>query len=1080
MERCPACDTVSPSGARFCSHCGSALADGAHSPPTHDAEAVERKQVTVLFSDLTGYTALSERLDPEETREIMGRVFGRAAEIVARYDGRIEKFVGDAIMAIFGVPTAHEDDPVRAVRAALELHHAVEAMNPELEVRIGAALALHTGINTGLVVTGELQFDHGTAGPLGDTINLAARLMGEAPRDEIWVGPQTRRLVARAFELEDLGEHALKGKAEPVPIARVRGGAKLRAAVRSAAFVGRQEELGVLLGAAERLRDGQPGVIAICGEAGTGKTRLIEEFRARLGPDVQWLEGRAYPYAENIPYFPLIDLLNRSWGIQEDDSPAEVRRKVESNVAALLGAPGDALPIVARLYDLELRDAPEIDREAFQGRLLDAMRQLLTALARRAPTVICLQDLHWADASTVALLRGLTGDLQIPALLVGNYRPGYTPGPAARILELRELSPRQTRELLESLLGGDAPPQELVGFIEERSDGNPFYVEEVVNSLVETHVLARVDGHWRLAKPLTELGIPTTIRGVIAARIDRLDEPRRRVLRDAAVVGREFLYEVIARVTRESDELAPSLDQLEAADLIRTRSRDPDVEYIFKHALTQEVAYDGLLRGERQALHERAAFAMEQILRERIPEFVETLAYHFLRAGVVDKAVHYLRESGRKCVARYAIADAATHYRNAYALLTGRARTSAEDRALVGLLIDWSLVHYYQGDCGDWRVGLEENLAVAEGLGDAELLGLYLGWTGHMLYWHEELDASLEHLDRAVQIGHEAGSKLVVAYGESWRAHTLLFLARSPEALEAGERALALGREFPDTPYLVCKPLMAIAYAAGWMGDLERARLAGEELFEIARRTGNSRALVMGQSCLCLTYVMSLDNERYFEAARTALKSALDQGYRNLAACWVGWSSAYTGRWDEVTRILEEFAPLTERLSQKILTTNFRGLEGMVAMSRGELPRAFALIEAEVARVESGPAMQFAATYSLAFAYAGIARAETTGGFRALVQNLLFMFRNPGFVIRRVIPARRKALALLNRFADDPPNGLRGYSGLAMLELARLHADKGERDAAAARVAGAIEFFERQGGGEALRQAGELAASLAS
>jgi class 3 adenylate cyclase len=531
---CTACGFANPTEARFCNRCGAALTTGA----SHPFEA-ERKQVTVLFSDLVGFTPLSERLDPEETRRIMGRLFGHAAEIVGRYDGRIEKFVGDAIMATFGVPTAHEDDPVRAVRAALELHEAVAGLGRELEKRIGGTLALHTGINTGLVVTGELQFDRGTAGPIGDTINLAARLMDAAAPSEIWIGPETRRLVARAFDVDDLGTRSLKGKAEPVPVARVHGARSRAAPVRfRGAFVGRQEELGVLLGAAERLRDGQPGVLAISGEAGTGKTRLLEEFRGRVAADVQWIEGRAYPYAQNIPYFPVIDLLNRAWGIEEDDTPADVRRKVERGVGALLGAPGDVLPVIGRLYHLEIADAPVIDREAYQRLLLDAVRRLLGALATRAPTVICLQDLHWADASTVTLLHALTGELRVPALLIGNFRPGYQPSAAARVLELRELSTRQTGELLRSLLDDQPPPAELARFIEQRSDGNPFYVEEVVNSLVETHVLERVDGTWRLTHPLSEAGVPTTIRGVIAARIDRLDERRKRVLRDAAVVGR--------------------------------------------------------------------------------------------------------------------------------------------------------------------------------------------------------------------------------------------------------------------------------------------------------------------------------------------------------------------------------------------------------------------------------------------------------------------------------------------------------------------------------------------------------------
>ncbi len=1065
---CRACGFSNPAEARFCNRCGAALTAGALVAPAVEAE---RKQVTVLFSDLVGFTPLSERLDPEETRQIMGRVFGCAAEIVGRYDGRIEKFIGDAVMAIFGVPTAHEDDPVRAVRAALELHEAVASLSQEVAKRIGGPLALHSGINTGLVVTGELQFDRGTAGPVGDTINLAARLMDAAGRNEIWIGPETRRLVARSFALDDLGERKLKGKSEPVSVARVRGAASQPSAARfRGAFVGRQEELGVLLGAAERLHDGQPGVITICGEAGTGKTRLLEEFRARVAKDVQWLEGRAYPYAQNIPYFPVIDLLNRSWGIEEDDSPAGVRAKVERGVAALIDAPGDVLPVIGRLYDLEFPGAPAIDREAFQRLLLDAVQRLLTALARRAPTVICLQDLHWADASTVTLLRGLAGGLRAPALLVGNYRPGYQPSGAARVLELRELSSRQTGELLRSLLDDQPPPAELSRFIEQRSDGNPFYVEEVVNSLVETHILERVDGTWRLTHPLSEAVVPTTIRGVIAARIDRLDERRRRVLRDAAVVGREFLYDVVARVTREVEELEPSLEQLEAADLIRARSRDPDVEYFFKHALTQEVAYDGLLKSERAALHERAAFAMEQILRDRIPEFVETLAYHFLHGGVVDKAVHYLRESGRKCVERYAIAAAAAHYQSAYELLTGCKRTAAQDRALVELLCEWSLVHYYQGDCAHWRPLLEAHLDLAERIGDAELHGMYLGWTGHMRFWHMEFEASLECLDRAVRHAAEAGSKRVLGYAETWRAWTLVMMGRTPEAIAAGERAAELGRQFAEEPYLVFKPLAAIAQAASVSGDLERARLVGEELLAIAERTGNSRAAVMGHFSLAIRHSNALEAERGVEAARAAVAAALDPAYRNFSNLGLAVALSSADRLEELSRIVREVLPEAERLSQTIIVCYLRAWQAICRMAMGEPSRGMRELQA-LRDERRGGWLDAFVSYSLAVAYARIARGEGSASVSVLL-------RNPGFMIRHALPARRKARALLDAIADDPPGGLAVFSGIANLELARLHAHTGDPEAARSRATRAIEIFERQGAHVAVAQARELEDSL--
>ena len=1067
--QCPACGFANPEGARFCNQCGAAFEGGAPSPPAAEAE---RKQVTVLFSDLVGFTALSERLDPEETREIMGRVFGRAAEIVGRYDGQIEKFVGDAIMAIFGVPTAHEDDPLRAVRAALELHEAVAQMSAEVEGRIGGSLVLHSGINTGLVVTGELKFDRGTAGPLGDTINLASRLMGGAEGGEIWVGPETRGLVARAFELDDLGEREFRGKAEPVAVARVRGGAS-RAGPASfrGAFVGRQEELGVLLGAAERLRDGQPGVIAICGEAGTGKTRLIEEFRARVGDDVQWLEGRAYPYAESIPYFPVVDLLNRAWGIEECDTPAAVRGKIEAAIGVLLDSPHDVLPAIARLYDLEIADAPTIDREAYRRVLLEAVSSLLAALADRAPTVICLQDLHWADASTVALLRGLTESLRVRALLVSNFRPGYTPSPAARSLELKELSSRQTRELLQSLLDDQEPPNELTRFIERRSDGNPFYVEEVVNSLVETHVLERIDGAWRITRPLSDVGVPATIRGVIAARIDRLDEPRRRVLRDAAVVGREFLYDVVAQVTREEQELEPSLDQLEAVDLIRAQSRAPDVEYIFKHALTQEVAYDGLLKNERQVLHERAAFAMEQILRERISEFVETLAYHFARGGVIDKAVHYLRESGRKCVSRYAIEAAATHYRDAYELLTGSERSSAQDRELIELLNDWSLVHYYQGDCAHWRSLLEGHLEVAERVGEPELLGMYLGWTGHMLFWHEEYQASLEHLDRAVRLADRAGSKRVLGYAETWRAWTLSLMGRSSEAIEAGERAHELGPEFPDEPYLVCKPLAAIAAAATLSGDLERARLAGEELLEIAERTGNSRAAVLGHYSLATRHGGALEPERGVAAGEAALAASLDPAYRNMSITALGFALGSAERFEELGRVIGDVLPTAEALSQKIMVRFCRSMLAGATLALGEPARGMRLMQA-LHNEQVGGQTGLVLRSVLGVVYARIARGEGRASFWVLLRNL-------GFLFRHALPARRKALALLEPVADDRGSDLGGvWAGAANLELARLHAHRGESEKARSRAERAIEIYERGCANEAVRQSRELIDSL--
>lgn len=544
---CTKCGIDCPVGSGFCSGCGQSLEPASANTGDH----AERKQVTISFSDMTGFTALTEKLDPEETRKIMGQVFAMAADVVGRYEGRIGKFVGDAIMAIFGVPLAHEDDPQRAVRAAMELHDAVASLSPDVEARNGVALSMHSGGNTGVVVTGELQFDHGTAGPLGDTINIAARLMNGAPSGQIWVGPETIQLVANEFEFDDLGEMDFKGKASAISVAsivraREQGSAPDQRQLRGD-FVGRHGELGELLDASEKIRDGHAQIIGVCGDAGTGKSRLVHEFRHKLGSDVQWIEGRAYPYAKDTPYALFIDLTRRAWQIEETDTPGELRAKIFAGVQSVLGEDDAAQSLYLHLFNLDQAEGVVIEREAFRERLLKTTQRVLAALAKRAPLVVCLQDLHWADPSSVRMLADLVGILSPGVMLMGNYRPEFTPPPGTKQVKLTELSSRQSGELLKSLLQGELP-EAFISFVTERSDGNPFYIEELVNSLVETGALVQTDSGWSLARPLTETSVPATIRGVIEARIDRLEASRRQLLRHAAVVGREFLVKIVSLI----------------------------------------------------------------------------------------------------------------------------------------------------------------------------------------------------------------------------------------------------------------------------------------------------------------------------------------------------------------------------------------------------------------------------------------------------------------------------------------------------------------------------------------------------
>jgi len=621
---CPACKAGIPLERKFCGECGYELSKSAEAaspkgnePDTQISELPpketiptpiptegERKHVTVLFSDLTGYTAMSEKLDPEEVKEIISRIFGEISQIVANYDGFIEKYAGDAVMVIFGVPQAHEDDPIRAIKAAREIHQLVDAISPEVENEIGQSISMHTGINTGLVVTGEVDVERGTRGIAGDTINLASRLSSLAKPGEILVNVDTCRQVEGHFACEYIETTAVKGKAEPVQVHKVLSQRDKPITIHRisglrADLVGRNVEMAELSEAIDNLRQGKSRIFSICGAAGTGKSRLIEEFKAGLDLEqIQWLEGHAYAYSQNIPYFPLVDLLNQMLHIEEKDSPENVREKIESGLESLVGHQDDIVPYVGALYSLSYSDANDVNPEQWKSRLQAAILAILSAIAEKAPTVFFLDDLHWADPSSVGLLRRACLEIRQPTIVLCAYRPtfslftGYqlsSIGENYHEIQLQNLSLSVAQNMLASLLKTETIPSDLKRWVQGKAEGNPFYLEELVNTLIESDTLIPNNGNWQLARSLTESDIPSSLHGLITGRLDRLDKQTKRILQKASVIGRDFLYEILKRISELEEQIDRELSQLERLDLIRTRSFQPDIEYMFKHALTQEI-----------------------------------------------------------------------------------------------------------------------------------------------------------------------------------------------------------------------------------------------------------------------------------------------------------------------------------------------------------------------------------------------------------------------------------------------------------------------------------------------------------
>jgi class 3 adenylate cyclase len=951
----------------------------------------------VLFSDLSGFTAMSEHLDPEEVRAVMNDIFARATSIIDRYGGRVDKLLGDAVMAVFGDPTAHEDDAERAVRAVLEIHAAVDELSPKVEASIGRPLIMHSGINTGVVVTSGTNFDTADTGPLGDTINLAARLEDLSEAGEILLGPTTANLVDGVFVLEDHGSHALKGKTGLVPVVKVAGFKESRSGPsrRQGAFVGRHEELGILMAAVEKVQDGEGSVIGIRAEAGTGKTRLLAEFQGRVGETIQWLEGRAYAFGENIPFAPLVDLISNAVGINENDTQDSIAAKLEEGMSDIVTDLERVLDPFRRLYGLPERSGSGLDKETFQPRLLESMLDVVTGLCARAPTVLVFQDLHWADPSTVSIIANLAENVEVPVVIVTNYRPEFDGKlPEMREIDLKALSPRQSGDLTSSLLDGSEPPQELVDFVVERTDGNPFFLEEIINSLIETGTLAATDGTWEVTGSLMDADVPTSVRGVIAARIDRLEPSRRKVLREASVVGRDFLYEVIREVASETDTLDPSLSALETADLIRERDDQEDLEYFFKHALTQDVAYEGLLKQDRVRLHARAAAAIEKQFAGRLEEVTETLAFHYAQGAVRDKAVHYLRTAGRKAMARFALVEAGTHFENAYDLVVAAEESEQRDRELVETILDWSVLFYYLARLPDLGSMMDRHQDSVDRLGDDDLLTWWLLWRGHTVSFGMDQSDNLADLDAALEIARRTGDEKAVRYAETWKIFAFALRGRLSEAIEVGERiepAVRAARYEDPYPFFKSQGVMALVLTmSGRYGEVEAICA---EMIEFGRETGNNRSIAFGMQGLAFLALTTLSFQTAIDISHKSKEIATDPIYSETVK--VSWASAaaLAGDTAEARKAIEDLRRSLATGVRLPLPFMVRLVEGFAMLGEGELSKGMDELIA-TGRDATSVSREWEALEAELFICVAFTRIST----RSAASGLKDLARNPGFV----------------------------------------------------------------------------------
>jgi class 3 adenylate cyclase/tetratricopeptide (TPR) repeat protein len=1088
---CPQCHSSNPPPSKFCGDCGQKLEAPTLIEKPLPLTGSERKHVTALFSDMSGYTAMTEKLDPEEVKEIMGRIFGEISQVVARYEGFIEKFIGDAVMALFGAVTAHEDDPVRAIKAAREIHDVVSSFSPKYEKRIDKPLAMHTGICTGLVVTGDVNLEKGTHGVLGDTINTAARLSSLAKPGEIVISSETYHQAEGYFTFEPMEATTVKGKTSPVKPYRALSPREEptkthRISGIRAELIGRKVEMAQLQEALQNLKQGKGFIFSIVGDAGTGKSRLIEEFKATIHPDeVQWREGHAYAYSQNIPYSPVIDLLSRAWQVHEGDSIEQVRQKVESGARSRLGDREDLIPYVGSLFSLQYPEIEHVSPEIWKTRLNESIQLILADICKQAPTIICIEDLHWADSSSVELLRSLLKDSQLPAVFICAYRPSFNLFTSHQLtslskvhseISLQDLSSSEAQTMVESLLKTDAIPSELRKFIQTKVEGNPFYLEEAINSLMESETLILDSSNWKLTKHITEAVIPSTVQGIIAARIDRLERESKRILQEASVIGRAFLYEILKRITDLKDVVDKSLSGLERLDFIRTRTLQPDLEYIFKHALTQEVVYNGVLKKERQVLHERIGIVIEQLFPDRLTELYETLAYHYKQGQSVLKAIDYLVKAGEKSFKRYALDEAHLYFKEAYDLLSNKPeRTEKDDDLLIDIIIKWGYVYHHHADYIGLINLLKAHEVLAESHANKEQLAMFYSWLGLALSRRDVPIDSHQYLLKALHLAEEIGDVKAVGHNCAWLSQVCSDLGHLDDAVSFGERARDASNRFESDSYLFRLSLVYSAYAHYFRGDVRKIAELATHLVDYGKRHSDMRCMAnyyiaMGQSRL-----PAGDYPSAIEYFNDAVHISPDPVMTHSAKMLLGQCYLRTGQLKEAQNNMEEVIEFSETYGFEWVGAMAQAMKGMVLIAEGDLNRGVSMFE-EVIRtwlINKSLYRYANGNYLMGRVYSKIAQG---GGEK---KDFSFFLKNFGFLIRTVPFAYQKAVESLNvAIKTSGEIGAKSVYGQAYLELGILHKARGKTDKARECISNAIEAFEKCEADVFLQQAREALASL--
>ncbi|MFC1856909.1 adenylate/guanylate cyclase domain-containing protein [Thermodesulfobacteriota bacterium] len=942
--KCPKCGKALPIGVKFCNECGHDLRKPSKTPPVdysapqaytpkfladkilknRSAIEGERKLVTVLFADVADFTAMSEKLDPEEIHQIMDGCFKILLDEIHLYEGTINQFTGDGVMALFGAPVSHEDHAQRACYAALSIQKAIKEYGQKVRETYGVNFEMRIGLNSGPVVVGSigdnLRMDY-TA--IGDTTNLAARLESSAEPGSILLSKETQRLVRDFFEFQSLGKIDVKGKEEQQQAFELVKASEVETRISAAVakgltrFVGRKNSMAGLMSAYELAKSGSGQVVGMVGEAGVGKSRLLFEFRNRLPQDeIIYFEGRCLHYGGSMIYLPIVDIMRSFFDIKDGDGGFVVRKKIENKVLKLDENLRKILSPIQELLSVKVEDEVYLQVDSGQRKIwiFEAVRDLLAIESQNKTVVIAVEDLHWIDKTSQEFLSYLIDWLaDVKILLILLYRPEYTHPWGSKShykrIGLTQLTAKSSTELVQAILEGGEVVPELRELILSRAGGNPLYLEELSHNMLENGTIQRKDHEYILTRDASEIEVPDTIQGIIAARLDRVEESLKRIMQMASVIGREFAFRILQTIMEMKEGLKSSLINLQGLEFISQKRLFPELEYIFKHALTQEVAYSSLLKERRKKIHEKIGQAIENLYPENLEEYYELLAYHYTRSDNKDKALAYLDLANQKAIKLNAFEDAMIYFNDSMKLLDTLPEIKAYQQRRISMLVSQWIVFELLFKFPEYYELLTRYEATAIDLGNKALLGLIYACKGHCEWWFGQLDRSGPSLTKGAELNEAGGNALGAGYAYMQLTWHYAIVGELEKAIACKDKALlALEQQFNLRLYVWS--LCPAAAASAWLGHWNEAEEQVQKALSVAEKYSDNSLISFGAWMFNQILTLKGDLQRALKYAELSLQKASAPADRSWSESFLGWLLCRLGDFDKGIQILTTYIPI--------------------------------------------------------------------------------------------------------------------------------------------------------------------------